>query len=380
MTLYFGGFPEVVGLPLLLSVLISLVFYLKFHRQPGVRTLIALIAAFAVAGWCDWPAYVLVPVLVAHFVMTRPRQDWQWIAAFGLFACALFAAVYIYIALATGAPWDWMAPLLSRRGTVGTNSLGLGAWLGKAWNTNRLYHTVPLLLASGIWVIGYGLRRGQSPGATVGRLLIAWGALHVVIGAQAVSTHAWWWSPLTPGIAVTTGLLIDRFLVAAERRGFGPAAGWTVGVVMLLFAIGTGYTTYRRLYPDERAQPFTPIQLGEAIRAAAPHPSEVALLVGGEEAEAQLWFYGDRPLRVRIWSVEEFERRLGDERVELMYDFDVQRWPAVGVGLVFPTVYRTQFAGLRTYLRQRYRLIAPPPGTGEHFEIFDLRTRLGALP
>jgi hypothetical protein len=48
------------------------------------------------------------------------------------------------------------------------------------------------------------------------------------------------------------------------------------------------------------------------------------LLVGGEEAEPQLWFYGDRPLRIRVWSIEEFKRRLHDETADLMYDFNVQ--------------------------------------------------------
>src|SRR5262249_5889371 len=96
MTLYFRGFPDVVGMPLILCVLLVIWAYLPFHATPAVRSFIPLIAAFVLAGVCDWPAYVIAPILFAHFLATRPRSQWSWIVAFGAAACALFAISYAY--------------------------------------------------------------------------------------------------------------------------------------------------------------------------------------------------------------------------------------------------------------------------------------------
>jgi len=50
------------------------------------------------------------------------------------------------------------------------------------------------------------------------------------------------------------------------------------------------------------------VELGRAIQAAAPDPNDVATLAwSGDNLE--LWFYGDRPLRVDIWTLDEFTRR-----------------------------------------------------------------------
>jgi 4-amino-4-deoxy-L-arabinose transferase-like glycosyltransferase len=195
MTLYFGGFPDVDGLPLILFVLLVLDRYLHFHRAAGVHTLVPLVGAFVLAGACDWPAYVMVPVMAGHFLATRPRNAWPWVLAFAVVACALFAFIYVYIALATGSPWNWMVPLFSRRSGFGVrNPFTLRQWLNAAIRFNRTYHTLPLLVASALWVAGFGVRlRGSLPGATVARLLLAWGALSVLIGRTALYDHEWAW-------------------------------------------------------------------------------------------------------------------------------------------------------------------------------------------
>jgi hypothetical protein len=135
----------------------------------------------------------------------------------------------------------------------------------------------------------------------------------------------------------------------------------------------TGATTLRQLYPVTRDVPFTPMELGQAIQAAAPDPSDLALMVGGEGAAAQLWFYGDRALRIGVWSPEEFERRLHDESAELVFDFDVQPWSAAATGIVFPRVWRQDFGPFRAYLRARYPMTPLPSRLQGKFEVFDLR-------
>ena len=132
-------------------------------------------------------------------------------------------------------------------------------------------------------------------------------------------------------------------------------------------------TTFRRLYHVRTTRPFTPMELGQAIQAAAPDRGSVALLVDGDEAEAQLWFYGDRALRTRIDSIPEFEQRIDDDAVDLVYNFDEQPWKGRAAGLVFPKICEGSSAGLHEYLKARYPLTALPPTLERHFDVFDLR-------
>jgi len=375
MTLYFGGFPDVIGMPLLLFVLLSVTAYLQFHRDPGVATLAPFITAFMVAGVCDWEAYIIVPVLLTHFVATKPFRQWPWIVAFCVAACAVFAAVYVYIALATGSPWDWMVPLFSRRSAiVGENRFTLAQWLRAALAFNRTYHTIALLFTAAVWIVMFGWRfRRADTGATVARLLLAWGVLYVLIGSKAVYDHEWPWMLLTPGIVVATTLFIEWILDAAADRGFARAVSGIVAVLVVCFASWSAYGTFKLLYPVERPRPETPMEMGRAIQAAAPTLGDVALLVTGEEAEPQLWFYGDRPLRTTVWSVYDFERRLRDDAVDLMYDFEVQPWKAAATGIVFPRSWKG--GAYRAYLVQRYPLTKLPPDLAGKFDVFDLRDR-----
>lgn len=379
MTLYFGGFPDVIGMPLILLVLLSVSAYLRFHRAPGPATLAAFVATFALAAICDWPAYIIVPVVLAHFAATRPLRQWPWIIAFCVAACVLFAAVYVYIALATNAPWNWIVPLFNRRSAmVGGNRFTLAQWFGAAFAFNRTYHTLPLLIASTLWIVVYGFRfHAPGPGATVARLLLGWGFLYVLIGSKAVYDHEWVWSLLTPGLAVSTALLIEAMLDAAEARGSGALARAAAAAGVAVFACWTGYTTFRMLYPNQPNPLGDPIVLGRAIQAAAPGANDVALLVTGQEAEPQLWFYGDRPLRTKVWSIPDFEQRVDGGTVDVMYDFEIQPWKARATGIVMPRAWDDGAGGLRAYLRQRYPATPLPPNLAGRFDVFDLRRATG---
>ena len=211
LILYFGGMPDVIGTPLILFILLSVLGYLRFHREPRLATFTPFLAALVLAGLCDWPAYVMAPIFVAHFMATRPRLEWPWILSFGVAASALFAAVYVYIALATHSPWTWMLPLFARHSTVGgVPPFTLMQWLGTAFALNRMLHTLALIIACGLWLVIFGFRFRRPPaGATVARLLIAWGVTCILIGNKAAYTHEFIWIFLTPGIAVSTALLIE---------------------------------------------------------------------------------------------------------------------------------------------------------------------------
>jgi 4-amino-4-deoxy-L-arabinose transferase-like glycosyltransferase len=375
MTLYFGGFPDPIGILLILFVLLATMGYLNFHAQPRLRTFVLLVAAFTLAAMSDWLAFVMVPVFLVHFLGTRPRREWPWIGGFCCAALTLFATIYIYITFATDSDWGWMAPLFTKHSAIGTTaSFTVREWFTTAMVINRARHTLPLLIASGIWIVTVGVRiRMPQRGATVARLLIAWGLLHVVIGRVGVYEHDWWWFPLTPGLAVSAALLLDWVLRATDRRRFEHIANGLATLAIILFASWTAVISFNELYPGTTDDPFSTVEMGRAIRIAAPNLNDLALLVGeGWGWEPQWWFYGDRVLRVNVSTVSDFQERVSDESADLTYNFE-EEWNATATGLVFPTSGRRDFRDLWIYLRQRYPLVSLPTDLVTKFDVFDLR-------
>jgi Dolichyl-phosphate-mannose-protein mannosyltransferase len=381
MVLYFGGQPEVLGMPLVLCALLTVYAYLTFHREGSRAAFARLLGAFTLAAASDWPAFILVPVLVAHFAATRPRREWGWMLMFGAVASVEFALLYIGIAAAANLPWDWMVPLVKGRAALGiTAPFTARDWLWTAWIFNRHCHTLPLVVAAAAWVAlhGAGVVPRAQPGATAARLLLVWGVLHVLIGRQGVYNHEWWWWPLTPGLAAAAALLADATLNALERRGSTPARpAWPLPSAALIlavtaFAAWTTVTEYRQLYPSSQGDDsFTTLQLGRAIQAAAPGPNDLAMLAwSGEDPE--LWFYGDRPLRTNIWTVDDFLASVSGPEADLAFGYP-QPWPARATGIVLPLVSIGTTAGLRAYLATRYPVVRLPRDLAEQFEVFDLR-------
>jgi hypothetical protein len=361
MTLYFGGFADVVGMPLVLLSLLAVDRYVRFQRAPGTRTFVWLVVAFAAAGICDWPAYVLAPIFVAHFIVTRPRRQWKWAAAFAAVACGVFVILYVYITIATQSPWSWMADLFARRSVlIGARAYSWQQWLAAAGRVNSRYQTWPVIACAIAWTTLYAWG-GASGGATVARLLLAWAALYAIIGSKALFDHEWAWMLFTPGLVVTAALLLARVPAVASACAIVAFAAWTT------------YTSFWSLYPSPRDRPFTPMQTAAALRVAAPAPCDVVLLVGNED-EAQLWFYADRPLRSGIWSIDDFHRRVDDDNVDLMFNFDTQPWKARATGIVFPRIWAQRFAAFHEFLEQTYPRLALPTGISTLFDAYDLRT------
>ena len=373
LILFFGGMPDPIGTPLILFILLSVLGYLRFHREPRLSTFLPFFTAFVLASVCDWPAYVIAPVFLAHFCATRPRREWPWMVAFAGVACALFAAVYVYVALATGSPWTWMLPLFSRHSTVGgAPPFTLMQWLSTAFTLNRLLHTFTLILAVGLWLVVFGFRfRRPQAGATVARLLIAWGVTCIAIGNTAAYNHEFVWIFLTPGIAVSAALLIEWLFHVTEQSRVAPVTAVGVALVGVTFATWTGYTTFRRLYPTEAVAPFTPGEMGQAIQAAAPDPGDLALVIGGDGGPgAQMWFYGDRALRVNVWSIWGVQERLTEDWADLVFNFDVQPWEATAAGVVFPRWWDDGFGDVRAYLEERYPAVRLQPALAGKFAVF----------
>jgi 4-amino-4-deoxy-L-arabinose transferase-like glycosyltransferase len=350
MTLYYGGQPEVLGMPLILFVICSVYAYFVFHRNPNVRTSALLIATFALAGATDWPAFILVPIFLIHFVTTQPSRQWVWIFMFCVVGAALFFLLYAYIKVAADLPWSWMVDPFLKRSALGRN-LGFSPaeWFAVALSYNVTFHTVPLLLLATAWLIGLSWR-SQSLGNKVPRILLVWGVAHVLLGREGTYTHDWWWWPLTPGLATAAGFSLD-WLVRQTQRSLNLIASNAIfASALFVFAVWTTQSTYAKLHPDN-ARPFTAEELGEAIRAAAPNPDDVALLVWNNNS--QDFFYGNRPLRTGIWSVDDLQHRLCSHTVDLPFGYE-QMWNAPAKGIVFPLVFLQDYHEILDYLQLHY--------------------------
>jgi hypothetical protein len=102
-------------------------------------------------------------------------------------------------------------------------------------------------------------------------------------------------------------------------------------------------------------------------------PNDLAMLAwSGDDPE--LWFYGDRPLRGDIWTIDDFTTRQSRPYADLVFS-DLQPWPAPASGLVFPALCRSWLPGLHAYLVARYPPVPLPQDLAEKFEVFDLRRR-----
>jgi dolichyl-phosphate-mannose-protein mannosyltransferase len=373
MLLLFGGQAEVLGMPLVLFALLTIHAYLNYCAEPGWRTFVVLAGAFALAAVSDWPAFFLIPITAVHFVKTRPRSQWPWLAPVLVWPTVVFATLYVYITVAAHLPWHWMLPLLKGRTAIGVNPpFTTGEWLRTAWLFNLHLHTLPLLLLTSCW-IGFDLATGCSerPGASPVRLLLAWGLLHVLVGRQGVYNHEWWWWPLTPGIAAASALACNGVATAIDRQAPRRAPHRVAAILIATFALWTTRSEYLHLYPGETDDSFTTMDIGRAIQAAAPGPNDLAMLVwSGQDPE--LWFYGDRPLRTDIWSIDEFVDRLPGGYADLAFGY-LQPWPARAGGIVLPLTAEAPMPELRAYLAARHRRVVLSPDLSSKFEVYDLR-------
>lgn len=385
ITLFYGGQPDVVGTPLIFFILLTIAAYTRFHDRPTVGRLILLCLAFIPAGFIDWPAYYAIPILLGHFLFTRRRADGERTAndlrsiVLMVLFCALgttcFAAAYLHIVLGAHMPWDWIVKEVQRRSDAGEGDRGvvtLSMWLAGVWRHNLGRHTFIVLAAAFAWLIAFAFRRGNHPAATTVRLVLAWAALHILIGRQGVYVHDWWWWPLTPGLAMAAGLLIDALTSApAMPRATPRQVHIALATAYIAFAAWTSATILPRYFEARYTRggvDFTTVDFGEAIRVASPHDRNAPVLIAYNDTyDLPLWYYGDRPLRFDVWDSYTLAKTLADRTNTLPFGYTQPNWPTPPVGFVFPKQFIKSAPDFVADLRKRYPELQTP-----HFLIFDL--------
>lgn len=356
MMLYYGGLPEVVGMPLVFFVLLTLLAYQRFCETSSPRNAGMVCVGFAAAALSDWPVFFLLPLLAGHFLLTQPRRQWHWIVALCAWGGILLAAIYLYLTLASGAPWNWMIRQFQLR-SGGVPAFTAGQWLIEAWHTNASRHSIRVLVLAVAWTVGWSWRPG-APGLHAVRILLAWGFLHVLVGRQGVFIHEWWWMPLTAGLAAAAAIMLDT---AAEYCGRQvPERLINVMLVALLAVFGArmAMTTWHERLHGEAGQPFTSVQLGQAIQTAAPDPDDVAIVVEAS-THPPIWFYGDRGVKMDVWSVEDLHGRMADGIVDQAFGYRQQN-AARPTGIVVPRAYAELAPRLLEYLQANCRRLETP--------------------
>lgn len=375
MVIYFGGQPDVINSQLVFFVLLTIAAYLRFHDSPSVARLAVLCAAFVPAGLTDWPAYYVVIVLGLHYVLSRPWKTWGWIIAFGLFSAATFALAYGQIYL-IAQDWKWIAHLVERRTIQNeTDAHSTFTWMhwisGALIHHNLRRHTLPVCILALAGIATFIWRRNESAPRFL-RLLLAWAALHVLVGRQGTFQHEWWWWPLTPGLAISAGMMLDWLCARFERRW--PAAQPIASAIAaaLLIALAT-WTTLNTIGSFDRYIsltgdfPYSARELGQAIRSAAP--ANASVLLAEDDDALALWYYADRPIVQNVWQIETVDQQRRDPRwATLPWGFR-EPWPFPPAALVMPRVYlnNPSLRELDGQLRDRFAVRQTP-----QFLIFNL--------
>lgn len=362
MTLVFGSQPDVINTQLDFFALLTIAAYLRFHQSPSASRLLLLCLAFVPAAATDWPAFHLLVVLGIHFIATRPLRSWPWIIGFGLFGAITFILLYAQVVAVTH-DWHWMSRLLARRAMSNQSDAHLAftfwEWVqGALRHHAQGRHTLIGIIGLAMWIVLAMTQLRHSRATQLILLVLGWAILHVVIGRQGVFVHEWWWWPLTPAVAMAMGVLLDWAVQITARYGTKPLVSTAIiGALLMIFGIANISAARNELsHPygmsKDAALDYSVVEMGDAIRAAAPFNQPV--LLAEDDKTLSLWFYADRPIKQKVWSIDTFESRLRDNVADLQFDLTEQTTEPP-VAMIVPKAYLSE--GLRAlieYLDARY--------------------------
>ncbi len=238
MCLFFGSLVDPQGPILLFFCLLVIQFYLRFLDKPSIANSILLLASFVPAAATDWPAYYLLPVLFAHYLLTAKRKNWKAVLlpvfGVGLFVFYVFYAAYVK----TGAfAFDFrrlaaaFAGRAGRSAEVADKTFTPGEWVNLVvldWWPGLF--TIAALFLVCVWLavsIAKVVKRRAESTHWLFLMLFVFGLTHIVLFPQGAYIHPYWSYYLLPAVACAGGCVILG-LAGLVSRGNKPVAALIV--------------------------------------------------------------------------------------------------------------------------------------------------------
>jgi hypothetical protein len=270
MTLALGDMTEYLNAPLVFCGVATIGAYGRWLETKRRSWAYAAILFFVLGTLSDWPIFYLVPLLAAHAVLTHAARVPR-VLIIALAASLLFAALAGWM-LWSGGDVSLAAQFALRASTDG---IDLRDWIARVVVYHQgMLHTWPVLVLSGIWLAHLARQRlmGRLPdlsAQTIPLLLVAWGAIHVVVGAQGTYWHAWWSMILTPAFA----LRLPRYR-GGDRRLAAPdparRIAWPLATASPSSRCrSSAQTAYRFTLDEWGSRRLHPQNIGTAIRPSA---------------------------------------------------------------------------------------------------------------
>ncbi|HEV8291265.1 MAG TPA: glycosyltransferase family 39 protein, partial [Tepidisphaeraceae bacterium] len=313
ITLYYGGQPEFLNPQFVFLLLLTTGAFFRFNSRPTINSLLLLCGLFTLAAATDWPTFYLVPLATIHFLFTHQLKNWRLILCFVLFSIAVFALLYTQIVLVATHDWTWMLDQLRTRtiGTTPSQKVSFLTWLRQAWTYNHEHHTIPVLILSTVWLITTIANRKSQIANQPTFFLLLFALIHLLIARQGSYSHSWWWWPLTPFLALSSALALTEIIRLLPARAKIPTHILAILLLLLFSTINLKITLPHLLDPNLTSanQPYDGPTLARAVRFASPGPNTPVMLISGD-VNPSLWYYADRPIKMHVWSIDEFNRRL----------------------------------------------------------------------
>lgn len=376
ITLYYGGQPEFLNPQFVFLLLLSTVAFFRINSLPTIKSLVLLCLTFTFFAATDWPAFYFVPLATICFLKKHRLAHWPLLVAFILFSIAIFFALYAQITLTATHDWTWMLDQFRTRtlGTTPSQKISLLTWLHQAWTYNHEHHTLPILSLSLIWLFVTIANRKLQITNQPTIFLLLFALIHLLIGRQGSYSHSWWWWPLTPFLALSSAIALTHLISLFSRRKT-IAAHISAILLLIIFSIINIKTTLPHLLDPNltsAGQPYDGPMLAAAVRFASTDENTPVILVSGD-SHPSLWYYANRPIKMNVWSVPQFEKSLTDNTADLPFYFQ-QQCPARPVAVIVPKLYANAAKDLLAHLRAHYSAIPAPPALADQYEFFSCTT------
>lgn len=354
MTLALGDMAEYLNAPLVFCGVATIDAYVRWLETKRRSWAYTSILFFLLGALSDWPIFYLVPILAAHAVLTGAAPVLR-VLTIALAAALLFSALASWM-LWSGGDVSVVNQFALRASTDG---ITLRDWIGRVVIHHQgMLHTWPVLVLSGIWVLHLTRQRLMGrlpdlPAHTIPLLLIAWGAIHLVVGAQGTYWHAWWSMILTPAFALMAALGVEVVIGVLPRRiRTRRVALPLAALAVILFVASSAQTAYDFTLGQWGFRGnYTLKSIGSAIREAAASTEGVLTTVNTDHPALRV--YADRQLRPAIASVEALKRSLGAGPYVAFYGYEQRSGPPP-TWFVMPVSDQAQLPELTATLDARY--------------------------